>query len=70
MRLAVNIVIKTGKSTVLLICCGYPNQNAQGAFVIIFLICSDLRNLCTVAIRTENEKEKRKSSLQAAFLLF
>ena len=29
-----------------------------------------LRSLYTVAIRTENEKEKRKSSLQAAFSLF
>ena len=58
----------------LLTCCGYPDKYAQGAFVIIFIICSDLHNclrsLCTVAIRTEHEKEKRKSSLQAAFSLF
>ena len=85
----------------LLICCGYPNDNEQGAYpvdagrklnvhktfrrrpgrllnvsctfnlrpvstwyVIIFFICSDLYNcltsLCTVAIRSEGEKEKRK----------
>ena len=39
----------------LLICCGYPNYNAQGAFVIIFFICSDLynclRSLCTVLVK-------------------
>ena len=58
----------------LLVCCGSPNWNVQGAFVIIFFICSDLcnclRSLCTVAIRIGNEKEKRKSSLQAAFSMF
>ena len=50
------------KSTILLTCCGYPSYNAQGAFVIIFFICSDLynclRSFCTVAIRMENEKKK------------
>ena len=53
---------KKRKSAILLIYCGYPNYNAQGAFVIIFFICSDfyscLRSLCTVAVRTENEKKK------------
>ena len=40
----------------------------------IFFICSNLynclRSLCIVAIRMENEKENRKSLLQAASLLF
>ena len=57
----------------LFMCCGYWNYNAQGAFVIIFFICSDiyncLRSLCTAAIRTENAKEKRKFSLERAFVL-
>ena len=54
-KLAVNIVIRNGKSTMLLICGGYPNYNAQGAFVIIFFICSDLynclRSFCTVLVK-------------------
>ena len=33
-------------------------------------LCNCLRSLCIVAIRTENEKENRKSLLQAASLLF
>ena len=49
----------------LLICYGYPNYNTQGAFMIIFFICSDLynclRSLCAVAITTENEKAKKKN---------
>ena len=68
------MAIRNGKSTILLICYDCPNYNAQEAFVIIFIIGSDiynsLRSLCTLAIRTENEKEKRKSSLQANFSLF
>ena len=60
------IVIKSGYAVAidmlwLLICCGYPNYKAQGTFVIIFFICSDLYNClrshCTVALRTENEKK-------------
>ena len=51
----------------LLICCGYPNSNAQGAFVITSFICSDLFNClestCTVAIRTKNSL----SSIQVIF---
>ena len=47
----------------LLICYGYPNYNAQGAFMIIFFNCSDLynclRSLYAVAITTEKEKEKK-----------
>ena len=58
----------------LLICCGYPNYNAQWAFVIIFFICSDhyncLRNLCTVAIRTENEKKKENPHCKPPFPCF
>lgn len=42
----------------LLICCDYPDYSPQRAFVIIFCIYSDLfcclRNIYTVAIRTEN----------------
>ena len=57
----------------LLICCGYANYSAQGAFVIIFFTCSDLlnclRSICNVAIRTRQHQShlhEKKSSLQAA----
>ena len=57
-----------------MICCGYPNYNAQGALVIIFFICSDLQNclrsLCTVAIRTGNEKEKENPHCKRSFCCF
>ena len=52
----------------------YPNYNAQGALVIIFFICSDLQNclrsLCTVAIRTGNEKEKENPHCKQPFCCF
>ena len=51
----------------LLICCSYPNSNAQRAFVITSFSCSDLFNClestCTVAIRTTNSL----SSIQVIF---
>ena len=64
---------KRRKSTILLICCGYLNSNIQGAFVITFFICSNLLQLPQKPLHCSNKngkwKEKRKSSLQAAFLL-
>ena len=68
------MVIRNGKSVILLICCGYPNYNTQGAFAIIFFICSDLynslRSICTLAIRTENEKKKENPNCKQAFCCF
>ena len=65
---------KKQKSTILFICCGYPNYNAEGAFVMIFFICSDLdnclRNFCTVAIRTENEKKIESPRCKQPFCYF
>ena len=48
----------------LLIRSDYVNYNVQGAFVIIFFICSDLLDcfwsVCTIAMRTKNDQNRVK----------
>ena len=64
----------------LLICCGYPNYDSRGLFVIILFICGDLLN-CLENVSPEPWELKmtktasksfpqRKCSIQVAILAF
>ena len=48
----------------LLICCGYPNYNAQGAFVIIFSICSIFSNASEAFALQQYERKMAKAALK------
>ena len=58
-----------------MIYCGYAeNHNSQGAFVIIFFICSDLpnflRSVYIITIRTKKAKTSLESTIFAALMSF